>query len=143
MTDNLVLIAEDDRDVRDLLAFAVESAGYRTVAVQDGKAAARLLTTARPLALITDVKMPSMNGMDLCRLARSSPENWNTAILMISASIHARDVDAGLNAGADGYLPKPFTPKRIVAALQQVLSARPYQTAPPVPDFLPGAFKLA
>ncbi|WIM92464.1 response regulator [Actinoplanes oblitus] len=88
MNQPLVVIAEDDRDVRELLTFALENAGYRTVAARDGATAARLVATAGPAALITDVRMPDMNGMDLCRLVRRSPATRDLAILMFSASIH-------------------------------------------------------
>jgi two-component system OmpR family response regulator len=124
MNRNLILIAEDDGDVRDLLSFALESAGYRTVAAKDGNTAARILTVARPVGLITDVRMPALNGMELCQLARRNPEIRDTAILMISSNAHAYDVDAGLGAGADRYLPKPLSPRRLVSELQDLITNR-------------------
>ena len=124
MNQNLILIAEDDDDIRDMLSFAVESAGYRAVAAKDGKTAARILTVAKPVGMITDVRIPAMNGMELCRLARSNPDNRDTAILMISANAHAYDVDAGIGAGADRYLPKPLSPRRLVSELQELISVR-------------------
>ena len=124
MNQNLILIAEDDADIRDMLTFALESAGYRTVAAKDGHTAARILTVAKPVGLITDVRMPAMNGMELCQLARRTPAIKDTAILMISANAHAYDVDAGLGAGADRYLPKPLSPRRLVTELQDLITNR-------------------
>ena len=124
MNENLILIAEDDTDIRDMLSVTLERAGYRTVGAKDGNTAARILTVARPVGLITDVRMPAMNGMELCRLARRSPEIRDTAILMISGHAHAYDVDAGLGAGADRYLPKPLSPRRLVDELQALIGAR-------------------
>lgn len=124
MNQNLILIAEDDADVRDMLSFALESAGYQTVAAKDGNTAARILTVAKPVGLITDVRMPALNGMELCRLARRTPDVRDTAILMISANAHAYDVDAGLGAGADRYLPKPLSPGRLVSELQDLITNR-------------------
>jgi two-component system, OmpR family, response regulator len=124
MNQNLILIAEDDDDIRDMLSFAVESAGYRAVAAKDGQTAARILTVAKPVGMITDVRMPAMNGMELCRLARRNPDNRDTAILMISANAHAYDVDAGMGAGADRYLPKPLSPRRLVSELQELIGVR-------------------
>ena len=124
MNQNLILIAEDDADIRDMLTFALEQAGYRTVAAKDGNTAARILTVAKPVGLITDVRMPALNGMELCRLARGNPDVRDTAILMISANAHAYDVDAGLGAGADRYLPKPLSPRRLVAELQDLITNR-------------------
>jgi two-component system, OmpR family, response regulator len=124
MNRNLILIAEDDADLRDLLAVTLEAAGYRTVGAKDGRTAARILTVAEPAGLITDVRMPAVNGMELCRLARGNPANRDTAIVMISANAHAYDIDAGLAAGADRYLPKPLSPRRLVDELQQLISDR-------------------
>ncbi|GAA4608223.1 two-component system response regulator MtrA [Actinoplanes octamycinicus] len=145
MNQPLVVIAEDDRDVRELLTFALENAGYRTLAARDGATAARLVGSAHPVALITDVRMPDMNGMDLCRLIRRNPATRDLAILMFSASIHPYDVDAGLAAGADRYLPKPLAPRRILAELHSVLTG---DRTPHLPTAHPttritGVFSLA
>ena len=80
MNQNLILIAEDDTDIRDMLCVTLERAGYRTVGAKDGNTAARILTVARPVGLITDVRMPAMNGMGLCQLARRNPDIRDTAI---------------------------------------------------------------
>jgi two-component system OmpR family response regulator len=124
MNQNLILIAEDDADVRELLSFTLEGAGYRTVGAKDGNTAARILSVAKPVGLITDVLMPALNGMELTRMARCNPSTRNTAILMISSNAHSYDVDAGLNSGADRYLPKPLSPRRLVAELQQLIDTR-------------------
>jgi two-component system response regulator MtrA len=124
MKQNLVLVAEDDEDIRDMLTITLEKAGFNAVGAKDGHTAARILTVAKPIGLITDVRMPAMNGMELAKLARSMPDNRNTAILMISANTHAYDVAAGLESGADRYLPKPVSPRRLVAELQDLISSR-------------------
>ena len=124
MNQHLILIAEDDADIRDMLSTTLEAAGYRTVGAKDGNTAARILTVAKPVGLITDVRMPAMNGMELCQLARRNPDNQHTAILMISGNAHEYDVNAGLGAGADRYLPKPLSPRSIVAELQELISYR-------------------
>ncbi|GAA2679000.1 hypothetical protein Apa02nite_023380 [Actinoplanes palleronii] len=124
MNQNLILIADDDADVRDLLTVSLESAGYRALGAKDGQAAARILTRAQPIGMITDVRMPAMNGMELCQLARSTPATRDMAILMVSGNGHAYDVDAGLISGADGYLTKPLTPTTLVAELQALISRR-------------------
>ncbi|XVU26557.1 response regulator [Actinoplanes sp. CA-054009] len=121
---NLILIAEDDSDIRDLLTVTLESAGFRTVAAKDGNTAARILKVARPVGLITDVRMPALNGMELTQIARLDPASRDTAILMISANTHAHDIDAGLGAGADRYLPKPLSPQRVVAELRDLLEGK-------------------
>jgi two-component system OmpR family response regulator len=124
MNQNLILIADDDNDVRDLLSVTLEAAGYRALGAKDGNTAARILTVAKPIGMITDVRMPAMNGMELCQLARSNPAIRDMAILMVSGNSHAYDVNAGLGAGADGYLPKPLTPRDLVAQMQALISKR-------------------
>jgi two-component system, OmpR family, response regulator len=123
-TQNLILIAEDDADIRDMLSVTCERAGYRTVAAKDGTMAARILAVARPAGLITDVRMPALNGMELCRLVRRDPATRDTPVLMISANAHEHDVAAGLSAGADRYLPKPVSPHALVSELEHLISAR-------------------
>ena len=124
MNQNLILVADDDTDIRDMLSVTLEAAGYRAVGAKDGHTAARILAVAKPVGLITDVRMPAMNGMELCRLARRAPANRDTAILMISSNAHAYDVDAGLDAGADRYLPKPLQARALVSELQELISFR-------------------
>jgi two-component system OmpR family response regulator len=124
MNQNLILIADDDSDVRDLLSVTLEAAGYRALGAKDGNTAARILTVAKPIGMITDVRMPAMNGMELCQLARSNPAIRDMAILMVSGNSHSYDVDAGLIAGADGYLPKPLSPRELVAQMQTLISKR-------------------
>jgi two-component system OmpR family response regulator len=124
MNQNLILIADDDSDARDLLTVTLESAGYRALGAKDGNTAARILTVAKPVGMITDVRMPAMNGMELCQLARSTPAIRDMAILMVSGNSHAYDVDAGLGAGADAYLSKPIAPRELVSQLQTLISRR-------------------
>nr|WP_255646030.1 response regulator [Actinoplanes polyasparticus] len=99
MTTDLILVADDDSDIRDLLTVTLESAGFRAVAAKDGHTAARILTVAKPAGLITDVQMPALNGLELCRRARLDPAGRTMAIVVMSANIHAYAVEAGLDAG--------------------------------------------
>ncbi|MEU4690407.1 response regulator [Actinoplanes sp. NPDC023714] len=124
MNENLILIAEDDADVRELLSFTLQAAGFPTIAVADGRNAADILIYAAPVGLIADVQMPGMNGLDLCRLARRTPAVHNTAVLLFSAKIQRLDADAGMAAGADRYLRKPTRPRHLIAELRQVIADR-------------------
>ena len=125
MTDrNLILIAEDDPDMRDLLSVTLATAGYRTAAAKDGNTAAQILQVARPAGLITDVRMPALNGLELCELARRDPALRNTVVVMVSAGDRPNDVDAGLKAGADRYLPKPLSPRDLVRELHHLINER-------------------
>lgn len=124
MNEKLIVVAEDDSDLRDMLTFALERAGYTAVGAKDGQVAARIVQVARPVGIVTDVRMPAFNGMELCQLVRRTPAVSNAAVLMVSANAHMHDITAGLNSGADGYLPKPLSPRRLVAELQLVIERR-------------------
>ncbi len=124
MNEKLIVVAEDDSDLRDMLTFALERAGYTAVGAKDGHTAARIVQVARPVGIVTDVRMPALNGMELCRLVRGNPEVSNAAVLMVSANAHLHDINAGLSSGADGYLPKPLSPRRLVEELELVIERR-------------------
>ena len=124
MNPRLVVVAEDDADIREMLTVTLEAAGFRAVGAKDGRTAARILAVAQPVGLITDVLMPTLNGIELCRLARLNPAVRDTAILMVSGNSHRYDIEAGMAAGADRYLPKPLQPRALVAELQHIISSR-------------------
>jgi len=124
MNENLILVAEDDPDLRDMLTYALERAGYTTVGAKDGETAARIIRVARPVGIVTDVRMPALNGMELCQIIRRDPDVRNAAVLMVSANSHMHDINAGLGSGADGYLPKPLSPRRMVTELQHLIARR-------------------
>jgi two-component system OmpR family response regulator len=128
---DLVIIAEDDTDLRDLLAMSVEGAGFRVECVRDGFTAVRRLEETTPRALITDVRMPSMTGLDLCRWVRGEPQLDSVRLVIVSAAVAPDDVSAGYAAGADDYLIKPFSPKFLRARLTALLNA---PKAMPIPD---------
>ncbi|WP_051799729.1 response regulator [Catenuloplanes japonicus] len=130
MSHDLVLVAEDDPDLRELIAMSVESAGLRTVCATDGITAARVLESARPRAVVTDVGMPAMTGLELCRLVRSQPRHRGVPVIMVSAAINAADIEAGYAAGADDYLAKPFSPRAFRARLLDLLGAPALATGP-------------
>ncbi|UQU65520.1 response regulator [Couchioplanes caeruleus] len=124
MNENLILVAEDDPDLRDMITYTLERAGYTTVGAKDGSTAARIIRVAHPIGIVTDVRMPALNGMELCQLVRQDPESRNAAVLMVSANSHLHDINAGLHSGADGYLPKPLSPRRLVAELEGLIARR-------------------
>jgi len=114
-----VLIADDDRAIRESLARALELEGYDTVAVADGVEA---LTRSRRDAfdaLVVDVMMPGVDGLAVCRVLRA--EGDRTPVLMLTARVETPDRVAGLDAGADDYLSKPFELDELLARLRALL----------------------
>nr|WSY53970.1 response regulator [Streptomyces sp. NBC_00886] len=117
-----VLIADDDADIRDLVAFKLTQNGHRVTAVEDGMAALR---TAREqpvdLALL-DIRMPGLSGLDVCRELRAAPETATLPVIMITARSQEGDVEVGFAAGADDYIIKPFSPRELSSRVVAVLS---------------------
>jgi two-component system response regulator MprA len=135
-----VLIADDDRAIRESLRRALTLNGYQVTAVADGVEA---LSTARRDphdAMVLDVMMPGVDGLGVCRVLRADGDR--TPILMLTARVETSDRVAGLDAGADDYLAKPFELDELLARLRALLRrAAPLPTpvrADPDPDPAPG-----
>jgi len=114
-----VLVVDDDRAIRESLVRALELEGYRVSAASDGAAALVAIRADQPDAIVLDVMMPSVDGLTVCRVLRS--ERNRTPILMLTARTETRDRVAGLDAGADDYLPKPFDLEELLARLRALL----------------------
>src|SRR4051794_5195280 len=119
-----VLIVDDDRAIRESLARAVELEGYEVDVVVDGVAA--LAKTRRETfdALVVDVMMPGVDGLAVCRVLRADGDR--TPVLMLTARVETSDRVAGLDAGADDYLPKPFELDELLARLRALLRRASY-----------------
>ena len=114
-----VLIAEDDRAVRDALARVLRIEGYQVDAVNDGAAALNRIAEARPDVAVLDVMMPNVDGLSVCRTLRQRGDRL--PILLLTARHEVRDRVQGLDAGADDYLPKPFAIDELLARVRALL----------------------
>ncbi len=114
-----VLLAEDDRAIRHALERALTLEGYRVTAVADGVEALAQAHRARPDVLLLDVMMPGLDGLQVCRELRA--EGDDTPILMLTALVETADRIAGLDAGADDYVVKPFDVEEVFARLRALL----------------------
>jgi two-component system phosphate regulon response regulator PhoB len=117
-----ILVADDDMDIRDLVAFKLEQAGFDVTAVDNGLAA---LTAARlepPDLVVLDVMMPGMSGIDVCRELRNDRTTSGLPIILLTARAQEGDVEVGFGAGADDYIVKPFSPRELVTRVEAVLA---------------------
>jgi DNA-binding response OmpR family regulator len=111
-----ILIVEDDAAVRDIVQIALEGEGMAVEAVENGRAALERFRSSHSLDLVVlDVMLPDSNGIDLCRELRSSS---NVPIIMLTARDDETSVVVGLEAGADDYVTKPFSPKELVSRVR-------------------------
>ncbi|ATE60758.1 response regulator [Thauera sinica] len=133
-----ILIVDDDRDIRTLLADYLEKQGLRCTAAADGRDMKAKLEAHRVDLIVLDVMMPGEDGLTLCRnLRASSGPNANTPILMLTARGEDMDRILGLEMGADDYLPKPFVPRELYARIRAIL--RRARALPPNLDAAPPA----
>ena len=114
-----VLVADDDRAIRESLARALTLEGYEVAVASDGATALTLAHDQPPDVLVLDVMMPSVDGLTVCRVLRA--ERDRTPVLMLTARTETSDRVAGLDAGADDYLPKPFELDELLARLRALL----------------------
>jgi two-component system response regulator MprA len=115
----LVLVADDDRGVRDALDRALRVAGFETDLAADGLQALAAIGRRPPDAVVLDVMMPSMDGLAVCRRLRTTGDR--TPVLLLTARDAVRDRVHGLEAGADDYLPKPFDLDELLARLRALI----------------------
>ncbi|MFI2607474.1 response regulator transcription factor [Kitasatospora sp. NPDC018619] len=118
-----VLIAEDDRAIRDSLARALMLQDYRVRVAADGTQTLAVLAEQRPDVLVLDVMMPAPDGLEVCRRLRAAGDR--TPVLMLTARVEVPDRVAGLDAGADDYLVKPFDVEELFARLRALLRRTP------------------
>ncbi|QDQ14980.1 response regulator transcription factor [Streptomyces spectabilis] len=114
-----VLLAEDDRAIRNSLERALTLEGYRVTAVADGVQALAAAHRQPPDLLVLDVMMPGIDGLQVCRVLRA--EGSRTPVLMLTARVETADRVAGLDAGADDYVAKPFEVEEVFARLRALL----------------------
>ena len=119
-----VLVAEDDRAVRESLVRALELEGYRVTATANGAECLDAVARAEPDVLLLDVSMPMVDGLTVCRVVRS--EGNRLPILMLTARTETSDRVAGLDVGADDYLPKPYDLDELLARLRALLRRAEY-----------------
>lgn len=127
-----MLLAEDDRAIRHALERALTLEGYEVTAVADGVEALAQAHTNPPDVLVLDVMMPGIDGLQVCRVLRA--EGDRTPILMLTALVETADRIAGLDAGADDYVVKPFDVEEVFARLRALLrrtSPAPAAAGPP------------
>jgi two-component system response regulator MprA len=114
-----ILVADDDRAIRESLERLFRLEGYQPAAVKNGADALETLRTSAFDLIVLDLMMPSVDGLTVCRVLRS--DGVSTPILMLTARTETSDRVAGLDAGADDYLPKPFDPAELLARVRALL----------------------
>ena len=116
-----ILIAEDERDIRDLVAFTLRFAGHEVVAVGNGEEAVEAARKEKPDLILMDVRMPRMTGYEACEHMKADPELKDIPVVFLSAKGQDSEIRTGLNAGAAEYLLKPFAPVELTQRVGELL----------------------
>ena len=117
-----ILIADDDRDILDLVAFKLGAAGHELITATDGAGALTEARRAVPDIVVLDMGMPGMSGLDVCRELRADTITATIPVILLTARDQESDVEAGFDAGADDYIVKPFSPRELQNRVAALLS---------------------
>jgi DNA-binding response OmpR family regulator len=112
------LVVDDDRVLAELVAFSLRREGFEVIQASDGEAALRRWADEKPDIIVLDVNMPKLDGFAVCRRIRAQS---NTPIILLTVRGDEDDIVRGLELGADDYIPKPFSPRQLVARVHAVL----------------------
>lgn len=116
-----ITIIEDEEDISHLLVYNLKKEGYELSAYESGEQGLAAIRAEPPDLVLLDLMLPGMGGMDVCRSMKLDPATQGIPVIMISARGEENDIVAGLELGADDYLPKPFSPKVLLARIRTVL----------------------
>ena len=127
MRNQLILVVDDNLDIRDLISLILEEEGYSVISAEEGTSALALIKEKEPTLVLLDVMMPGISGLEVLRQLRASKRSQvsQTPVIMITAKSQSTDIDEALEAGATSYIVKPF---RADALLEKVQSFLPVQS---------------
>lgn len=116
-----ILVAEDERDIRELINFTLMFAGHTVTQASNGAEAVELAPKVKPDLIMMDVRMPRMTGYEACRLMKQMDELKDTPVIFLSAKGQDEEVQTGLEAGATEYILKPFAPDDLTRRIADIL----------------------
>ena len=138
MIQKKILVADDEKDIVDLIAYNLEQEGFAVCKAFDGRKAWEMVNADKPDLVILDLMMPAMPGMEVCRMIRRQAETAAIPIIMLTAKSDPVDKILGLEIGADDYITKPFHVRELIARIRAVLrrsERRPDDDLPESFDF--------
>lgn len=121
MTAQQILIVEDEKPIREMIAFSLRRNGYEVLEAEDVSAARASIANRRPDLILMDWMLPDMSGLELTRQLKRDKENKDVPVIMLTARADEHDKVTGLDSGADDYITKPFSPRELLARISAVL----------------------
>lgn len=119
-----ILIAEDERDIRELIAFTLQFAGHEVITTSNGEEALQAVRAHKPELVLLDVRMPRLTGYEVCKEIKADAQTKAIPVIFLSAKGQEAEIRSGLEAGAEQYLLKPFSPDQLIEQVNKVLSGR-------------------
>jgi two-component system phosphate regulon response regulator PhoB len=135
-----ILIVEDEQDIADLIGFNLQRAGFEVLKAHDGITGTEVALRERPDLLVLDLMLPGRDGYSVFRELRRDPRGAAIPVIMLTARAQTEDRIQGLEAGADDYLTKPFSPKELLLRVQAILKRS--EPPPGAVDFTHGPFRF-
>lgn len=117
-----ILVAEDERDIRELIGFTLRFAGFDVVLVGTGPEAIEKALSEQPDLILLDVRMPKMTGYDVCRQLKEDSATQSIPVVFLSAKGQKGEIEQGLASGAVEYIVKPFAPDELVSQVKEILA---------------------
>ena len=121
MSKPLVVVVEDEADIQDVIAYNLKRDGYEVLTASRGDEGLSLIQAKMPDLVILDLMLPGIDGLSICQQLRADPKTKSLPIIILSAKEEEADVVIGLGFGADDYVPKPFSPRELLARVKAVL----------------------
>jgi DNA-binding response OmpR family regulator len=116
----VVLVADDEEDIRVLVSFRLDRDGWDVVTAADGREALDLILERRPDIAVLDVRMPKLTGIEVLEQVRADDAVGDTPVILLSAGVQEDSIARGLEAGANEYMKKPFSPDELAARVEAV-----------------------
>lgn len=117
-----ILIAEDEPDIRDLITFTLRFAGHEVIPTANGEEAYKMAIKELPDLILLDVRMPRMTGYEACEQLKSDANTQNIPVVFLSAKGQESEVKTGIEAGAEEYILKPFSPDQLTERIKKILA---------------------
>jgi len=121
MSKGKVLVVDDEIYIVHILDFSLGMEGYEVITALDGEQALERMKTERPDLVVLDIMMPKLDGYEVCKAIKSNPATKQTPVILLSAKGRNVDQKLGFDVGADDYITKPFSPRKLVERINQLL----------------------
>ena len=121
MSARRILIVEDEKPIRDMIAFGLRRAGFEVMEADDTRSARTSIADSRPDLILVDWMLPDASGLELTRALKKDKDTREVPVIMLTARAEEQDKVAGLEGGADDYVTKPFSPREVLARINAVL----------------------